>query len=171
MYTEASLCRTSNSVAIASKEDLFKQLRKDIDENPPNLTNIGKLLEQFVEGLCKFCPSKTELNKEIRERYPKQIKPEDTMFIIQKLIFSIEQFQSPKDDKITKKMLSDISNNFNNESIIAFLSDFYDHTEKIYKEVWEGRQRLINGENIVPPEHRKKVIGKNGVPFNMKTGL
>ena len=96
---------------IMSKEDLFKQLRADIDENPPNLTNISKLLEQFVDGLTKFCPSKTELNKEIRERFPKQIKPEDTLLIMQKLIFSIEQFQSPNDDKITKKMLSDISNN------------------------------------------------------------
>ena len=65
-----------------SKEELFKQLRTDIDENPPNLTNIGKLLEQFVDGLTKFCPSKTELNKEIRERFPKQIKPEDTLLIM-----------------------------------------------------------------------------------------
>tara|TARA_B100001996_G_scaffold359845_1_gene325430 strand:+ start:61 stop:528 length:468 start_codon:yes stop_codon:yes gene_type:complete len=154
-----------------SKEELFKQLRTDIDENPPNLTNIGKLLEQFVNGLTKFCPSKTELNKEIRERFPKQIKPEDTLLIMQKLIFSIEQLQSPNDDKITKKMLSDVSNNFNNESIIVFLSEFYDHTEKVYKDIWDGRQRLINGENIIPPEHRQQVRGKNGVPFHMKTGI
>lgn len=154
-----------------SKEELFKQLRTDIDENPPNLTNIGKLLEQFVDGLTKFCPSKTELNKEIRERFPKQIKPEDTLLIMQKLIFSIEQFQSPNDDKFTKKMLSDVSNNFNNESIIVFLSEFYDHTEKVYKDIWDGRQRLINGENIIPPEHRQQVRGKNGVPFHMKTGI
>jgi len=154
-----------------SKEELFKQLRTDIDENPPNLTNIGKLLEQFVDGLTKFCPSKTELNKEIRERFPKQIKPEDTLLIMQKLIFSIEQLQSPNDDKITKKMLSDVSNNFNNESIIVFLSEFYDHTEKVYKDIWDARQRLINGENIIPPEHRQQVRGKNGVPFNMKTGI
>ncbi len=154
-----------------SKEDLFKQLRADIDENPPNLTNISKLLEQFVDGLTKFCPSKTELNKEIRERFPKQIKPEDTLLIMQKLIFSIEQFQSPNDDKFTKKMLSDVSNKFNNEKIIVFLSEFYDHTEKVYKELWEARQRLVNGENIIPPEHRKQVKGKNGVPFDMKTGL
>jgi len=154
-----------------SKEELFKQLRTDIDENPPNLTNIGKLLEQFVNGLTKFCPSKTELNKEIRERFPKQIKPEDTLLIMQKLIFSIEQLQSPNDDKITKKMLSDVSNNFNNESIIVFLSEFYDHTEKVYKDVWDGRHRLINGENIIPPEHRQQVRGKNGVPFHMKTGI
>lgn len=154
-----------------SKQELFKQLRTDIDENPPNLTNISKLLEQFVDGLTKFCPSKTELNKEIRERFPKKIKPEDTLLIMQKLIFSIEQFQSRNDDKFTKKMLTDVSNNFNNESIIVFLSEFYDHTEKVYKELWEARQRLVNGENIIPSEHRKQVKGKNGVPFNMKTGI
>ena len=155
----------------ADKETLFDQLKKDISETPPKLDNISQLLKQFVDGLCKFCPSKTELNNEIRNRFPVQINPEHTLLVMEKLIFTIEQFQAPCDDKITKKMLSNVSNNFNNESIIIFLSDFYDHTEKVYKDVWEARQRLINGENIVPQEHRKQVVGKNGIPFNMKTGL
>lgn len=155
----------------ADKETLFDQLKKDISETPPKLDNISQLLKQFVDGLCKFCPSKTELNNEIRNRFPVQINPEHTLLVMEKLIFTIEQFQAPCDDKITKKMLSNVSNNFNNESIIVFLSEFYDHTEKVYKDVWEARQRLINGENIVPQEHRKQVVGKNGIPFNMKTGL
>lgn len=155
----------------ADKDALFNQLKKDISETPPKLDNISQLLKQFVDGLCKFCPSKTELNNEIRNRFPVQINPEHTLLVMEKLIFTIEQFQAPCDDKITKKMLSNVSNNFNNESIIVFLSDFYDHTEKVYKDVWEARQRLINGENIVPQEHRKQVVGKNGIPFNMKTGL
>ena len=54
--------------------------------------------------------------------------------------------------------------------IITFLQDYYIHIEKVYKEVWEARKRLIHGENIVPPEHRPVVKGKNGVPFDMKTG-
>ncbi len=155
----------------ADKETLFDQLKKDISETPPKLDNISQLLKQFVDGLCKFCPSKTELNNEIRNRFPVQINPEHTLLVMEKLIFTIEQFQAPCDDKITKKMLSNVSNNFNNESIIVFLSDFYDHTEKVYKDVWEARQRLINGENIVPQEHRKQVVGKNGIPFNLKTCL
>lgn len=155
----------------ADKDALFNQLKKDISETPPKLDNISQLLKQFVDGLCKFCPSKTELNNEIRNRFPVHINPEHTLLVMEKLIFTIEQFQAPCDDKITKKMLSNVSNNFNNESIIVFLSDFYDHTEKVYKDIWEARQRLINGENIVPHEHRKRVIGKNGIPFNMKTGF
>lgn len=155
----------------ADKDALFNQLKKDISETPPKLDNISQLLKQFVDGLCKFCPSKTELNNEIRNRFPVHINPEHTLLVMEKLIFTIEQFQAPCDDKITKKMLSNVSNNFNNESIIVFLSDFYDHTEKVYKDIWETRQRLINGENIVPHEHRKRVIGKNGIPFNMKTGF
>ena len=153
-----------------SKEDLFKQLRADIDENPPNLTNISKLLEQFVDGLTKFCPSKTELNKEIRERFPKQIKPEDTLLIMRKLIFSMSNFNLQMMINLQRKcfqMYQIIS--IMNPSL--FLSEFYDHTEKVYKELWEARQRLVNGENIIPPEHRKQVKGKNGVPFDMKTGL
>lgn len=155
----------------ADKDALFNQLKKDISETPPKLDNISQLLKQFVDGLCKFCPSKTDLNNEIRNRFPVHINPEHTLLVMEKLIFTIEQFQAPCDDKITKKMLSNVSNNFNNESIIVFLSDFYDHTDKVYKDVWEARQRLINGENIVPQEHRKQVVGKNGIPFNMKTGL
>ena len=155
----------------ADKETLFNQLKKDISETPPKLDNISQLLKQFVDGLCKFCPSKTELNNEIRNRFPVHINPGHTLLVMEKLIFTIEQFQSPCDDKITKKMFSNVSNNFNNESIIVFLSDFYDHTDKVYKDVWEARQRLINGENIVPQEHRKQVVGKNGIPFDMKTGL
>ena len=42
----------------ADKDALFNQLKKDISETPPKLDNISQLLKQFVDGLCKFCPSK-----------------------------------------------------------------------------------------------------------------
>ena len=41
----------------------------------------------------------------------------------------------------------------------------------VYKETWEARKRLANGESAVPPEHRISNSGKNGVPDKMKTGL
>ena len=43
----------------ADKDALFNQLKKDISETQPKLDNISKLLKQFVDRLCKFCPSKT----------------------------------------------------------------------------------------------------------------
>ena len=150
------------------KKILFKQLKIDIDNNPPILTNIIKLLEQFINGLCMFCPSKTELNKEIKNSFPSKIEPSDTLNIIDKLIYWIEQFQSPADDKITRNMYP---KSYDNESIIQFLSEFYDHTEKVYKDTWDARKRLVNGENIVPPEHRKIIKGKNGIPDNIKSGF
>ena len=38
-------------------------------------------------------------------------------------------------------------------------------------ETWEARQRIANGDNATPPEHRRVVYGKNGVPNTMKSGL
>tara|TARA_Y100000389_G_scaffold148766_1_gene147948 strand:+ start:2807 stop:3286 length:480 start_codon:yes stop_codon:yes gene_type:complete len=153
------------------KEVLFKQLKDDLDNDPPILDNMNKLLVQFVEGLCRFCPSKTELHEKIRSSFPsesKGIDPEYTILIIRKLVFWIETFQSYNDDIKTQRMLRELNENYGNDAIIKFLKEYYDHTEKVYKNLWEARQRLVNGENVVPPEYRPK--GDNGVPKNMRTG-
>ena len=52
-----------------------------------------------------------------------------------------------------------------------FFKQYYEHIEVVYKEVWEARQRLVNGENVIPPQHRPVVKGKNGVPDVMRSGL
>ena len=65
-------------------------------------------------------------------------------------------------------MLRELNENYGNDAIIKFLKEYYDHTEKVYKNLWEARQRLVNGENVVPPEYRPQ--GENGVPKNMRTG-
>ena len=153
-----------------SKKILFDQLKTDISENPPNLKNITVLLTQFVEGFCKFCPSKTEFNNGIRNKFPSIITVDDTLVIIKELISTIEKFQSPNDDIITKKMLREVITNYNNDSIINFLSEYYDHVEKVYKDVWDCRKRLVNGENIIPEKYREKIYGENNIPSRMKTG-
>ena len=114
--------------------------------------------------------SKNDFNNSIRNRFPSVIKIEDTLSIIKELILTIEKFQSPNDDIVTKKMLNNVINNYNNDSIIIFLSEFYDHVEKVYKDVWDCRKRLVNGENIIPENYRKKIDGKNNIPSKMKTG-
>ncbi len=151
------------------KEKLFLELEKNICEDPPILENINKLLFQFVNGLCRFCPSKIELNNKIKNDFPKKIDVKDTIDVINKLIFWIEKFQCPADDKITKNMIKELNeDNYNNKSIINFLKSYYDHTEKVYKQTWDARKRLINNENIIPPEHRPK--NKNNIPDKIKSG-
>ena len=91
--------------------------------------------------------------------------------IIYGLISWIEKFQCPVDDVITKRWRSDFQNTQDYLSfIVSFLEEYYDHSEKVYRQVWEARKRFVSGESVIPPEHRPKVEGKNGVPFNMKTG-
>ena len=156
---------------MVTKDELFEQLKQDICKTPPLLDNISKLLEQFINGLCSFCPSKVELNNKIRASFPNPIQPEHTQIIICKLIFWIHQFQSPADDSITEMMLQSYKNDPSIEGILRILSDFYDHTEKVYKETYEARKRLVNGENVIPPQHRKNISGKNGIPDSMKSGI
>ena len=157
-------------MTMTTKDLLFKQLKEDIQHDPPIMCNITKLMGQFVEGLCKFCPSKHDLNQQIKSSFPPEPTPESTPLILAKLVFWIEKFQSSNDDPVTKQLLARAMKDHSVEGIIAFLSDYYDHTEKVYKEVWEARQRLVNGEDVVPPQHIKQVQGKDGVPFVMKTG-
>ena len=153
-----------------NKDKLFEQLKIDIESNPTDLTNMTLLLKQFIEGLTKFCPSKTNINNEIKESFPSQINPEDTYNIITKLIYWIEKFQSPADDIITHNMLKEYKTDMTINGIIKFLNNYYDHTEKVWKDTWEARKRLVNGESIIPVERRPIITGKNGIPFFMKTG-
>ena len=168
-YLEASLKKEIYNIMDA-KETLFQQLKQDISQTPPDVTNIHTLLQQFIDGLCKFCPSKPIINQKIKNSFPTEIKVEDTHTIILQLIYWIEQFQSPADDTITHTMKLQIKNNSNIETIIDVLSKYYDHTEKVYKDTWDARERLIQGKSVIPPQHIKHVHGKNGVPYNMKTG-
>ena len=82
----------------------------------------------------------------------------------------IEQFQAPIHDSVTKGWRDDYRNAKNYaEFISVFLDKYYSHTEMVYKETWEARKRIANGESAVPPEQRI-VSGKNGIPDNMKSG-
>ena len=158
-------------LTVQCKKAFFDLLKEDLDQDPPKTERIQVLLQEIVDGLCKFVPSKKEIHKKIKQDILcDEISPDTMSQIIMNLINWIEKFQSMYDDRITNEWRSRFKQATDySQFIIDFLQEYYIHVEKVYKEVWEARQRLINGENIIPPEHR--VQGKNGVPFHMKTGL
>jgi hypothetical protein len=156
---------------VQCKRVFFDLLKEDLDQDPPQTERIHVILQEIVEGLCKFVPSKQGIHETMKQDILcDDISPETMPHIIMNLIKWIERFQSINDDTITHEWRATFKQTTDySQFIIDFLQEYYIHVEKVYKEVWEARQRLIRGENLIPPEHR--VQGKNGVPFHMKTGF
>ena len=155
------------------KKAFFDKLHEDFKQVPPKTDHIKKCVNELVDGLCKFVPTRTQLHEKIREEIIyDEINIETMPYIVGGLIKWIQQFQSPYHDRITKQWVEDYKNCKDYADFLRdFFKQYYEHIEVVYKEVWEARQRLVNGENVIPPQHRPVVKGKNGVPDVMRSGL
>jgi len=155
-----------------TRRAVFDIIKQDLTQDPPKTDCIKTIINELIEALCKFVPSKKQIHVQIKkEIYQEDINIETMPVIIYGLISWIEKFQCPVDDVITKRWRNDFQNTQDYLSfIVSFLEEYYDHSEKVYRQVWEARKRFVSGESVIPPEHRHKVEGKNGIPFNMKTG-
>ena len=164
--------RLTDTLKTQAKKAFFEGLKKDLEEKPPKTDQITLIIDELIEALYKFVPSKTPLHEQIKKDiYQETINLETMPQIIYGLINWIEKFQSPADDKVTKKWRDDFINTLDcSTCIVTFLQEYYEHSEKVYRKVWEARQRLVSGENVIPPEHRPQTEGTNGIPSNMKTG-
>ena len=149
-------------------------LRTDLNKTPPNTVLMRKLIVELVEALYKFVPSKKSIHNKIRSEILCDTIDINTMpTIIISLIKWIKMFQAPVYDKKTSDWTNKLKSCENcTEFIIKFLQEYYEHVEICYKELWEARERLINGENVVPLKYRtpSNTKGVDGVPSNMKTG-
>jgi hypothetical protein len=141
-------------------------------QEPPSTTRVSKLIAELVDGLCKFVPSKAPLHARIKEDIlPETVDIETMPRIVLGLIDWIEKFQAPAYDTVTERW----RNEFNAATspadfIVRFLDEYHNHIEKMYKEVWDARTRLVNNESVIPPEHRPVVTGRDGIPDIIKTG-
>lgn len=151
----------------------FESLKSDLSADPVQTEHIEVLLNELVDGLCKFVPSKTTIHAQIKaDIIPDTIDINTMPGIIFGLIHWIEQFQAPVHDSTTKQWRTEFKSTTNpSDFIVKFLAEYYEHVEKMYEEVWEARKRLVNNEDVIPPEHRPTVTGTNGIPnITMKTG-
>ena len=162
----------SETLEIQAKNAFFDRLKQDLRETPPKTDQIKKIIDELIEALYKFVPSKKNLHEQIRnDIYQRDINLTTMPHIVLGLINWIEKFQCPADDLVTKKWRQDFINTQDcSTCIVTFLQEYYEHTEMVYRKVWEARQRLVAGENIIPEEHRPKTEGTNGIPTNMRTG-
>jgi hypothetical protein len=151
---------------------LYDSIRDDLVQEPPRTAHISKLIAELVDGLCKFVPSKARLHAKIKEDIlPETVDIEAMPRIILGLINWIEKFQAPVCDTVTSRWRNEFETATRPvDFIVKFLDEYYDHVEKVYKEVWDARTRLVNNESVVPPEHRPVITGSNGIPDIIKTG-
>ncbi len=149
----------------------FDSIYEDLQKSPPDVRHLNIIIKELYEALCKFVPSKKTIHQKIKEDLLIELNLNNMSFIINRLIYWIEQFQAPVYDKKTKQWRENFKNS-NNYSlfIVEFLKDYFNHLENMYKEVWDARKRLVNNENIVPPQHRVKPKGKNNIPDVIKSG-
>ena len=153
------------------KNAFFDCIYEDLQKSPPEVKHLNIIIKELYDALCKFVPSKEMIHMKIKESLFIELNINNVSSIINSLIYWIEQFQAPVYDIKTKtwrekfKKTQDYS-----LFIVEFLKEYYDHLEKMYKEVWDARKRLVNNENIIPPEHRIKPKGKNNIPDVIKSG-
>ena len=137
-------------------EEQFKKAFFDIlnDDGPESYDYLRKLLNEIVEKLCLFVPSRQDIHQKIRE----DLGGEIGWNIQDKLISWIEKFQAPIHDRKTRSWKEE-----GPKPVGDFLKMYYEHVDLVSKEVKETREALARGENIFNP-----VTGE--MPTNMKTG-
>jgi|TARA_Y100000992_G_scaffold269932_2_gene209967 hypothetical protein len=160
-------------LAIQMRKAFFDKLYSDFKETPPKTQHISICIKELVEGLCSLVPSQKEIHDKIKKEIIYDEVNINTMpLIVNGLIKWIQMFQSPVHDNITRTWLDNYKNCKDYADFLRdFFSEYYQHIEVIHKEIWEARKRLVNGESLVPPEHRQIINGTNGIPDNMKSGL
>lgn len=125
-------------------EKLEEQIREQyerafwdlVDRDPPDVEHIRKLIDEIIDILCNFVPSRTDIHKLIRD----DLSGEVDWSLQEKLIKWSERFQAPIYDQITQKWKKNLP-----EKLSDFLKKYYEHLEKINKQVWEERKKISQG--------------------------
>ena len=110
-----------------------------LDEDPPNIDHIKKLLDEIIQVLCNLVPSRTDIHAMIRE----DLAGDPDWTLQDKLLKWAEMFQAPIYDQVTQKWRKDLP-----EKLSVFLKKYYEYIEKINKQVWEERRKLASGPQL-----------------------
>jgi|TARA_R110002073_G_scaffold274875_1_gene438425 uncharacterized coiled-coil DUF342 family protein len=128
------------------KEQYEKAFWDLIDQEPPNMEHIGKLLDEIKQILYSFVPHRADLHHKINN----DLSGEIAWDFQHKLLAWIEKFQAPIYDQFTQSWRRRVP-----QKLSEFLKKYYEHLKQIRKE--------IDG-------YHQKPDGTNGVPSVIKTG-
>lgn len=110
-----------------------------VDQEPPNIEHIKKLLSEIIIILCNLVPSRTDIHEMIRT----DLAGDPDWTLQEKLLKWAERFQAPIYDQVTQKWKKNLP-----EKLSVFLKKYYEHLEKINKQVWEERRKISNGPHL-----------------------
>ena len=110
-----------------------------VDQDPPDMEHIRKLIDEISDILCKFVPSRTDIHQMIKNDLAGDID----WNIQEKLIVWAERFQAPIYDQVTQSWKKKLP-----QKLSEFLKNFYEHLEKINKQIWEERKKIASGPNL-----------------------
>ena len=151
-----------------ARRTFFRALRCDLAAEPPKMNSAETLVKAFVEGLCRFVPSREDLQKEIRQDFSVDVSLDNGPIIAEALLKWISKFQAPVHDSRVEAMRQALRQGESVDDYVDFLEAFYDHSSLCYEEVEAAKQRVRAGESPVPPQHRTQ--GTNGVPDHIRSG-
>lgn len=118
------------------KETYMKAFWDKLDEDPVDMEHLGKLLEEIVGALCSFVPSRTDIHQMIRQDL---LSGEVDWHLQEKLLTWAARFQAPIYDQVTDKWKKRLP-----EKLSDFLREYYQHLEKINKQVWQERKKIAD---------------------------
>jgi len=128
-------------------EKLEEQIREQyqkafwdlVDRDPPDLEHIRKLVDEIGAALCSFVPSRSDIHAMIK----KDLEGVPDWTLQEKLIKWAERFQAPIYDQVTQKWKKNLP-----EKLSDFLKKYYEHLEKINRQVWDERKKIAQGPQL-----------------------
>ncbi len=131
------------------REQMTKAFWDLVDQEPPNVEHIGKLLEEIKQRLYGLVPNSVALHHKINYDLPS----DDIKWDLQeRLLEWLLKLQAPVHDYKINQWKKNVP-----EKLSEFIKKYHVHLDVIYKDIETYRN---------PP----KVEGKNGVPDNLRTG-
>ena len=110
-----------------------------VDQDPPNVEHIRKLIDEIIEILCKFVPSRPDIHQLIRD----DLSGEVTWSIQERLLIWAERFQAPLYDNMTQSWKRKLP-----QKLSEFLKKYYEHLESINRQIWEERKKIASGPQL-----------------------
>lgn len=110
-----------------------------VDQDPPDVEHVRKLIDEVADILCNFVPSRTDIHELIRQDLGGDID----WHIQEKILTWVKRFQAPIYDQVTDRWKKNLP-----EKLSEFLKKLYEHLEKINKQVWEERRKLASGPQM-----------------------
>lgn len=110
-----------------------------VDQDPPNVEHIRKLIDEIIEIICNFVPSRPDIHQMVRDDLSGDVE----WSIQEKLLVWAERFQAPLYDNMTQSWKRKLP-----QKLSEFLKKYYEHLELINKQIWEERQKVASGPQL-----------------------